>query len=97
MTRTKAERERVYGPPAYREFLTARGCEVCGRTPIEIAHVTNGGMGRKADWTATVGLCGPHHREQHQQGTKSFQARYGVILTDRAADIQQAWIRRKEG
>lgn len=91
MSRTKSARERIYGPPAYRDFLNAIGCEICGATPIEIAHVRTGGMGRKADWTATIPLCPTHHREQHQIGTKSFQARYGVSLTDRAAQIQQAW------
>lgn len=97
MTRTKKEALRIYGPPAYREFLNALGCIVCHDTPVHIAHTKSGGVGRKADWTDTVPLCPTHHREQHQMGTKSFQARYGVILTDRAADIQQAWIRRKEG
>lgn len=97
MTRTKKETLRIYGPPAYRDFLNAIGCAICRATPIEIAHIRSGGMGRKADWTATVGLCSTHHREQHQRGTKSFEARYGVNLTDRAADIQQAWTRREEG
>lgn len=97
MTRTKAEMERIYGPPAYRKFLNDLGCFICRATPIEIAHVTSGGVGRKADYTHTVGLCGPHHREQHQRGTKSFERRYGVSLTHLAGLTQQAWTRREEG
>lgn len=97
MTRTKKETLRIYGPPAYREFLNDLGCIICRATPIEIAHVKSGGVGRKADYMHTVGLCVTHHREQHQMGTKSFEARYGVSLTDRAAQIQQAWRRREEG
>ena len=85
------ERERIYGPPSYRVWLESKGCILCRTTPIEIAHVRTGGMGRKADWTHTIPFCHTHHAEQHQIGTKSFQARYGVSLTDRAAQIQQAW------
>lgn len=97
MTRTKRERERIYGPPAYRVLLDQIGCIICGTVPVEIAHVKSGGVGRKADYTHTVGMCPTHHREQHQMGTKSFEVRYGVSLTDRAAQIQQAWTRREEG
>lgn len=90
MTRTKKETLRIYGPPAYREFLSDLGCIICRATPIVIAHVKTGGVGRKADYTHTVPLCHTHHEEQHR-GTKSFEARYGVSLSAWAAHIQQAW------
>lgn len=97
MTRTKKETLRIYGPPAYRTLLDQIGCIICGASPVQVCHTKSGGVGRKADYKDSVGMCPTHHREQHQRGTKSFEARYGVSLTDRAAQIQQAWRRREEG
>lgn len=58
--RTKSERERIYGPPGYVEWCHAQPCIACGVVGFsEVAHVGNGGMGRKSDWTDTVPLCGP--------------------------------------
>lgn len=82
---------RVYGPPAWRVFLDQVGCLVCGYSPVQLAHVRTGGMGRKADWTYTVPLCHTHHREQHQHGVKTFQAKYGLDLTAAAARLQAAF------
>lgn len=100
--RTPAQRKRdriarAFGPIERVRWVQSLPCLVCGDSPCENAHSVGGGMGRRADYQTIVPLCPTHHREQHQMGTKSFQARYGVSLTDRAAQIQQAWTRREEG
>ena len=98
VTRTAAEKRRIYGTKERIAWFKTLPCVICGTPgPCDMAHSVSGGMGRKADYTTLVPLCGVCHREQHQMGTKSFEARYGVSLTDRAAQIQQAWIRREEG
>lgn len=97
MSRTVSKARRIYGSPARQEWLRSLGCIVCGYSPCAICHTKSGGMGRKADFTHTVPMCFPHHREQHQMGTKSFEARYGVNLTALAEHTEAAWRRREEG
>ena len=46
--------------------------------PTEPAHYLSRGAGGKDD--ATVPLCRSHHREQHDSGVLTFQARHNVIL-----------------
>lgn len=58
--RKKSERERIYGPKGYVEWIHEQPCVACGWTPSECAHIRTGGTGRKDDWTRTIPLCGPH-------------------------------------
>lgn len=83
---TRADFRRVYGPPEWRAYWEQRGCLICGDRRIQIAHVRTGGMGRKADWTATIGLCDGHHREHHR-GAATFEARYRIDLRATAYTI----------
>lgn len=67
--------------------LWSRGeCE--GR--IEAAHVRLGahaGMGQKPGDDRAVSLCAKHHREAHDHGEATFQAKYGVDLAAVAARL----------
>ena len=56
--RSKEERERIYGPKGYVEWIHEQPCVACGYGRSECAHVGNGGTARKSDWTQTVPLCG---------------------------------------
>lgn len=78
--RTRKERERVYGTEARQTWLRERGCLACGQRPVELAHVENGGMGRKANADRLVPLCATHHRMQHALGVESFDGVFAVEL-----------------
>lgn len=90
MSRNRTEHYRIYGSPERQAWFRTLGCLICGQSP-EIAHVTNGGMGRKADARYTVPLCTSHHAEQHQQGVKSFEQAYGVDLKASAEWVESQW------
>ena len=62
-----------------------RTCVVCGKKHAELAHYHAVGRGRnrrKIDHTdnRVLALCSNHHREQHDMGMDSFNAKYH--LTD---------------
>ena len=69
--RRQKERERAYGPPERREFVTRHlPCVGCGRRPAEDRpnhqhHTRTGGTGRKADADTIVPLCPECHRKEH--------------------------------
>lgn len=59
--RKKSERERIYGPPGFLDWIHEQPCIACGVAGFsEVAHIRTGGTGRKDDWVRTVPLCGPH-------------------------------------
>jgi hypothetical protein len=99
-----ANHERAYGEKA--AWIRGFPCVGCGiGGPIEAAHTTTGGMGRKADASTLVPLCGPHvlppyslyrfvescHRELHRVGIKTFEARHEVNLKALAAKYEAEW------
>ena len=95
--RTKAERERVYGPEERGDWLRSHPCLACGFLPTEVCHVKNGGMSRKGDASQTVPLCHAHHMESHR-GVKSFESRHAYMLShltlvEWAAWYENAWRR----
>ena len=62
-----------------------RKCVICGKSKAELAHYHAVGRGRnrrKIDHTdnRVLALCHSHHREQHDMGMDSFNAKYH--LTD---------------
>ena len=64
----------------------AGGCE--GK--IEAAHVDYAGgkgMGIKVADYHVAPLCGRHHRESHDIGIKTFEAKYGVSLLAEAQKL----------
>ncbi len=79
---------------AKRAWIVSLDCVVpgCWRRPVDPAHVKSvGARGTSAD---LVALCaGPdgHHREQHDHGIKTFQAKYGLDLPAIAAKLEATW------
>ena len=58
-----------------------RKCVICGKSSSELAHYHAVGRGRnrrKIDHTdnRVLALCSNHHREQHDMGMDSFNAKY---------------------
>lgn len=56
-------------------FIRTMNCCVCGKHPVEAAHIRhngNGGMGLKNDDSMTVPLCPDCHRLQGNFGEKRF-------------------------
>jgi hypothetical protein len=51
---------------------------VCGFTPSDPHHVFTGGMGTKCDDNLAIPLCHKHHTELHNNGKKSFAAKYNI-------------------
>ena len=103
--RSKSERERIYGPPGYVEWVHKQPCIACdAEGHSEVAHIRTGGMGRKDNWVRTVPLCGPHvsgpmffhysgcHRVLHQLGRAHIEKEMGIDLDACAAATQKAWI-----
>lgn len=90
--RAKRRREDQFGPQARLARLMLCAVPTCPRTPCEPAHVLSRGAGGKDRDVAP--LCRWHHREQHQVGMQTFQARHNVDLTlvadelaERVADL----------
>ena len=56
-------------------------CVICGARPVEVHHVICGRYStRRAENTATIPLCPPHHRigpDAIHNGKASWVARYG--------------------
>lgn len=89
--RKAREFARAYGSPERVAWIRAMSCLVCRDTPSENAHVTSGGMGRKADADTIVPLCARCHGELHRNGAKTFQDCYGINLAERARLIAEMW------
>lgn len=94
---------RAHGPPERRAWMKTQPCVVCGRTPSDAAHITTGGMSRKADADQTVPLCsnfngsqehsGHHWELDHGPGRRAgFEQRYKINLTACAAATESAWL-----
>ncbi len=96
MARTAAERLRIYGPPERVRWVQERGCALCGRL-AENAHTASGGLSRKAGYQTIVGLWPEHHRELHNNGSRTFEARYGVDLKALADLTEAAWQEKSRG
>jgi hypothetical protein len=56
---------------------------------VEAHHVKSKGAGGHD--RAAIGLCTDHHREGHNRGWVTFQAKYGVDLVAVAAALSQRY------
>lgn len=83
--------ERAHGPVARREWIRSLPSVVSGLGPCENVHVCTGGVSRKADARFVVPLTSAEHRELHQSGIKTFQAKYGVDLKREAELTDAKW------
>ena len=82
--------DRAYGGDARTAWIAGQPCLACGKTPSENAHVTTGGMGRKADARWIVPLCAPCHLRCHK-GRKTFEAQHNLDLGIWAVIIDARW------
>ena len=91
--RGPSEFQRVYGGEARVRWQKARPCDFCGAyPPTEMAHVKNGGMGRKADARFTVSACRAcHHELDHGIGKKGMERRHGVSLEAMAQAVDDEY------
>ena len=96
--RSASSANRIYGPKAFRAWLHAQPCILCGVVGFtEQAHAKGDGIGRKADWTLSFPACGTRgtvegcHPRSHRQGVQTFEHDAGVTLLDLAARTQAAW------
>lgn len=97
--RRKSARERdayiarVYGSRERLLAIKALPCAVpdCEKRPSENHHISNGGTGRKADWTEIVPLCSDHHDIYHNEcgSPEAFDERFGTDLRALAADLAE--------
>lgn len=89
--RKPSEYARIYGSRARVEAIKRMRCAVpgCGLGPCHNAHIRNGGMGRKSDWTDIVPLCGRHHFAFDDQlgSVELFDRRFGTDLEALAARL----------
>lgn len=94
--------ERAYGAQQRREWMKLQPCAVCGRTPSDAAHLTNGGMSRKADASLTVPLCADGmlylgHHSEYDGGKRSFRAKYPIDLEALASRTEALWVAHQGG
>ena len=79
---------------AHREWVREHQGSVpgCRDMPIEVAHVSrswSGGMSQKSSDAMTISLCRAHHSESHR-GEKTFAAKYGFNLLEKAKEFYRA-------
>src|SRR5690606_3775495 len=86
--RRRARYARDFG--AYAETIRALPCSVCGAPgPSDPHHVRSRGAG--GDRRDLVPLCRTHHREYHDVGRRTFEARRGVDLAQVAAELWERY------
>lgn len=85
------EWHRVYGSKARVRWIAQRPSIVSGKLGCENVHVKSGGMGRKADACWIIPLTPSEHRELHQHGAQTFEAKYGIDLLAAAQRTEAAW------
>ncbi len=91
--RKPSEFDRVYGGALRVRWQKARNCDFCGASPpTEMAHITNGGMGRKANACYTVSACRPcHHELDHGIGKKGMERMHNISLRELAAAVDDEY------
>ena len=72
---------------AYLAFIRSFPCAICGKTPVEAAHLRVGsindgksytGMAEKSSDKWALPLCAFHHRQQHTMNEREFWASHGL-------------------
>lgn len=87
--RLAKRRAECFGPCARAARLGSCAVPGCkAKPPLHPAHVRSRGAGGK-DWKNVVGLCGLHHREQHDRGIATFCATYRISLEDIACQVAE--------
>lgn len=96
--RSKSEFARIYGSKERVLFVKRLKCCCCGRIGwTENAHIENGGMGRKADYTKIIPLCGrlapkfSCHLRLHMHGREDLELWGGINLDTEAKVCELRW------
>jgi hypothetical protein len=83
-------KERGKPLPLYRAWIREQGCHICGRTPVQAAHLPR--VKAHGDEANLIPLCQtPHHTDVHQIGVKSFAAYHGLDLAEVATAYWRAY------
>ena len=89
---TGREWKRVYGSKERVQWIARQRCVFCGEGPCDNAHVTNGGLGRKAGYEWIVPACHPCHVElDHGIGKKAMECKYKCNLRELARTTASRW------
>ena len=77
----------------YLEWMRLQACIVTEPCSVLVVahHISAGGMGTKCSDYETVPLCNEHHREIHDKGKKTFQAKYSIDLKEEAERLKGEW------
>lgn len=59
--------------------IRAKPCAVCGRRPVDPAHIKSRGSGGPDTVDNVVPLCRQHHSEQHQKGFAWMMRNYSLF------------------
>lgn len=104
--RHTTEWARKYGSEARVLFVKSLACCACGVVGYsEVAHIGNGGAGRKADARYTVPLCGARygtrlgspwktegcHAKSHRIGIRTFERMHHLDLPALAEETERSW------
>ena len=74
------------------EWIQSLRCVASGLLGnIDNAHISGGGMGRKAHYSLIVPLAAECHRELHRIGRPAFEAKWRVSLAVEAERVHKAW------
>lgn len=95
--RKKSEWARAYHSKERVEFVKSLPCRVptcAAMSPSENAHAETGGTGRKADYDKILPLCTKHHRELHDHGQETFEAKHEITLLECADWTEWKWLNR---
>lgn len=86
--RAAAEKVRQFG--ALAEYVRTLPCAVCGRSPVDPAHVrcrrVYGAWLENGDGNL-IPLCRTHHNEQHSRGIVTFQEAHNIDMAAVAAEV----------
>lgn len=77
-------------------WIASLPCAVCGRQPVEVAHVGTRGFGQKCSDLETAPLCIAHHREgreSHHRLGKCFWDFHRIDRAELSARLQRAYAR----
>jgi hypothetical protein len=93
--RKASEFQRTYGGKARVEWVKSLPCCAVNGLfhigPIENAHITTDGMGRKADAQCIVPLCAGHHAFLHRRGAKAIREFLAAPFSKIARETEAAW------
>ena len=94
----KQKRPRVRDE-SHLSFLRGLSCAVCGKRPVEAAHLRTGsrrhgkretGMQERPSDAWATPMCREHHNEQHRGDELAFWTKYGIDPFVLAMSLAQA-------